>query len=146
VNQQGTSGNDDDLVGSAWTLHWFAKVDFPQPGKPHIERMNAFLRLMAEAPANATATKIAAISGSILGGNKYARESFLETLGVAGVLSVPRLPGLLQTWTPWQNRPQSGEMIAPAALWRRSAGVNAAVFAELFPRCKIPKGLAAARV
>jgi len=74
------------------------------------------LKVIDEAPSGSTSARVASLPSPVLGGNKYSRESFMETLGLAGILWVEHLPGLLHRWTPWENRPQSGEMIAPAAL------------------------------
>jgi hypothetical protein len=69
-----------------------------------------------------------------------------ETLGLAGALRCSRLPGLLQTWTDHDKRPRSGEMIAPASLWRREDGFDPVVFSEIFPECRLPSTLIAMHV
>lgn len=141
VKQQGTSGNEENLISAAWTLNWFSKAEFPTPSQSQFARLNDLLTLIANAPGDYTAEKIASVCSPILGGNKYSRRTFIETLGLAGVLHLPKLPGLLQIWTRWDQRPQYGEMIAPAALWRRSDGLDPTVFAELFPQCRLPRSL-----
>ncbi len=141
VWQQGTWGSESNLVGAAWTLNWFASLPPQKPSAEDESRLREMLSILETAPPNATSAKVASLLAPILGGNKYSRESFLETLGLAGVLDVPRLPGLLQTWTPWDQRPQAGEMIAPANLWRRRDGLNPEVFSGIFGNCPLPPRL-----
>lgn len=141
---QGTQGGDADLVAAAWTLNWFRQQPQRSPGSDERQRLQSLLRIVDSAAPNCTAAQVASKLGSVLGGNKYSRETFLETLGFAGILSVPTLPGFLQKWTPWDRRPQTGEMLPPADLWKRSDGFDPDVFAQVFPGRRLPRGLRAA--
>lgn len=143
VARDGTSGSDSDIVSAAWTLRWFAASQLPPVGRNDFRRLELLLDAIAEFPATATSVRVAHGLSRHLGGNKYNREAFMETLGLAGVLATPRLPGLINSWTPWSNRPQDREMIAPANLWKRADGFDAAAFAAIFPECKLPTSLQA---
>ena len=140
VHFQGTTGpSDADYIASAWTLQWFERTKTPRLTDAHYDRFHQLLNLIADASASDTANKISARCGRILGGDRYYCVTVFETLALAGVLAVPSMPGLLQKWTSWSERPRvSGETIAPAAFWRRLDGIDPRVFKRLFPKCTLP--------
>ena len=75
--------------------------------RDQIQRFQSLLKVIDEAPAGSSSARVASLLSPVLGGNKYSRESFMETLGLAGILWVKYLPGLLQQQEKGPLRPLS---------------------------------------
>jgi hypothetical protein len=135
------------LLSAAVCLEWFRGVTPPELTPSDWKRVAELFSIIDGVPASTTGTQLAKALKSMITGSDADREAIVETLGFAGVLVNPLMPGDLQAWTNWNTRPfgkgKNAEMYPPSCGWRREYGVDAEVFSLLFPKAKLPKTLVA---
>jgi hypothetical protein len=133
------------LLSAAMCLEWFRGVSPPELTSGDWDRVAELFNIIDRVPASTTGTLLAKNLKSMITGSDAEREAIVETLGFAGVLVNPLMPGDMQAWTNWNVRPfgkgKNAEMYPPSCGWRRENGVDAEVFSLLFPKAKLPKTL-----
>lgn len=136
------------LLSASMCLEWFHKAAAPVVTKEDWQRVTELFKVIDGVPASTTATQLAKLLKPTIPGGDAERESLVETLGFSGLLVNPLVPGDMQEWTNWSQRPfgkgKNAEMYPPACGWRREIGVDADVFSALFPEARLPRTLAAA--
>jgi hypothetical protein len=137
------------LLSAAMCLEWFRGVAPPELTSDDWSRAAELFNIIDGVPASTTGTQLAKCLTSIIAGSDAEREAFVETLGFAGVLVNPLMPGDMQAWTDWNVRPfgkgKNAEMYPPSCGWHRGLGVDPDVFLLLFPKVKLPKTLVATK-
>ncbi|MCA9049408.1 MAG: hypothetical protein KDA89_11815 [Planctomycetaceae bacterium] len=137
------------LLSAAMCLEWFRGVSPPALTSGDWKRVSELFNIIDRVPASTTGSQLAKNLKSVIAGPDAEREAIVETLGFAGVLVNPLMPGDMQAWTNWNVRPfgkgKNVEMYPPSCGWRREFGVDAEVFSLLFPKAKLPKTLVSKR-
>lgn len=133
------------LLSAAMCLEWFRGVSPPELSSGDLRRAAELFNIIDRVPASTTGAQLAKSLKSLIAGSDAEREAIVETLGFAGVLVNPLMPGDMQAWTNWNVRPfgkgKNAEMYPPSCGWCREMGVDAGVFSLLFPKVKLPKTL-----
>lgn len=141
----GMHGRVNDAYQAAKTLEWFATLPALSPTTVQINRFNQLLQFIADSPGNGTVNSLAKDLSPFLGGDKYTRLYFLETLGYCGAFPTETGKPLLGKWINRKSIPEHpakfNEAESPACFWSRQSGFDAAQFRKVFPSVPLPDSL-----
>jgi len=139
----GYTSEDFQVFKTLMIARWSNQTAPPTVTRKDEMAFRRFLKVIADAPAKATALQVSRELAKKLKG--YVEWSFhLEALAFAGILKTDKQPGNLQQWTNFNERKKTGhEVPTPMCHWRRRMGFDPDVFELLFPSIKLPAHLRA---
>lgn len=125
-----------DPIYQALDLELFAEAERLRPTSADLAALRTVLDVAAAMPPKARAGKLEAAIAAIIPGDKTERRTFIDILGICGVLQSRRVPGFRSRWVPASERadpPGWGDWKYPAGWWCGADGVDTEAVRWWFP-------------